>query len=358
MIYLDALNISTGGGLVLLRYLERELIANGIAYKIMVRDVALSQQPEAAIVGRPTIFGRYRLYRKYVRDDQPESRVLCFGNFPPPYALRCKTITYFHRPALANMNTEQATLKQKLLYNLKKRYLRSLLANTDTFLFQSTTISGAFFRTYPKYRGESGIVPFFDLNVYQPLAERAQSMVKKPYFIYVSNDSPHKNHAVLLKAWELLYERGLTPELRITIPQDSRFMPAIAEMQTRGVHIINLGLIPHKDVLEQTLTAKYAIFPSLAETLGLGILEALYCRCSILAADLPYTYEVIQPSSTFHPDSPDDIARCVEQALNTPQLPLAEQVMRNHIDSLLQALQNKNLDKQTTSNGVVGPHRV
>ena len=338
MIYLDALNISSGGGLILLNYLERALMASGKEYRILVRDLSLTQQPAAAVVGSPTIIGRYRLYRKHVKDQEAGARVLCFGNFPPPYALQCKVITYFHRPALANMNTEQATSWQKFKYGLKKRYLRSLLNNTDSFQFQSTTIAGAFYRTYPKYRGESHIVPFFDLSVYEPLAERAKSAPKDPYFIYVSNDAPHKNHGVLLKAWELLYERAVVPELRITIPQDSRFMSSVGAMQTKGMRIINLGLIPHKDVLEQTLSAQFAIFPSLAETLGLGILEALYCDCTILAADLPYTYEVIQPSFTFNPDSPESIANCVEQALKTEHPRPARQVMKNHISKLLEEL--------------------
>lgn len=339
MIYLDALNISTGGGLILLNYLERELMANKLDYRILVRDLAIAQQPEAAVVGQPTILGRYRLYRKHVHDREAGVCVLCFGNFPPPYALKCKAITYFHRPALANMNTEQATPWQKFKYSLKKRYLQSLLNNTDIFQFQSTTIAGAFFRAYPKYKGESHIVPFFELSVYQPLAERAKTAPKEPYFIYVSNDAPHKNHGVLLKAWELLFERGVNPELRITIPQDSRFMSTVGAMQTKGIRIINLGLIPHRDVLEQTLAAQFAIFPSLAETLGLGILEALYCNCTILAAELPYTYEVISPSSTFNPDSPESIANCVEQALNAKNPILATQVMKNHISTLLEELQ-------------------
>lgn len=340
MIYLDALNISSGGGLILLHYLEQELMANGMTYRILVRDIAIAQQPDAAVVGSPTILGRYRLYRSHVKDREVDARVLCFGNFPPPYALQCPVITYFHRPALANMNTEQASPWQKMKYGLKKRYLRSLLNNTDSFQFQSTTIAGAFYRAYPKYRGESDIVPFFELGTYEQLAKRAKSSPKKPYFIYVSNDAPHKNHGVLLKAWELLYERGIRPELRITIPQNSRFMSAVGAMQTKGVHIINLGLIPHKDVLEQTLAAQFAIFPSLAETLGLGILEALYCDCTILAADLPYTYEVIQPAFSFNPDSPEAIVACVEQALKTPDPPLARKVIKNHISTLLKALQN------------------
>ncbi len=323
---------------MLLRYLEREMVANNLEYRVLVRRQKVAQHAEYAIEGSPTILGRYRLYRKHVRDKEAGACVLCFGNFPPPYALRCKVVTYFHRPALANMNTAEATPWQKFKYYLKKRYLRALLGNTDIFLFQSTTIAGAFFRAYPKYTGDSDIVPFFDLSVYGPLAERAKTVTKKPFFIYVSNDAPHKNHGVLLKAWELLHERGLTPELRITIPQDSRFMSAVGHLQTEGVHIINLGLIPHQDVLEQTLGAQYAIFPSLAETLGLGILEALYCNCTILAADLPYTYEVIKPTLTFNPDSAISIADAVEQALVQDAALPSVMVMENKITHLLEEL--------------------
>ncbi|MEL7160068.1 MAG: hypothetical protein AAFN92_04865, partial [Bacteroidota bacterium] len=125
MLYLDALNIATGGGLILLKYLERELVDRGVLYQVFVRKASLALNAERAVVGTPTILGRRRLYRRQVDDADPDNVVLCFGNFPPPFPLRCRTVTYFHRPALAGMNTERATALQRFKYNLKKRYPRS-----------------------------------------------------------------------------------------------------------------------------------------------------------------------------------------------------------------------------------------
>jgi glycosyltransferase involved in cell wall biosynthesis len=341
MIYLDALNIDTGGGLVLLSYLEQELTAGGCDYRMLVRKRGVAEDEERAILGEPTALGRYRIYRKAVRDEVPGAVVFCFGNFPPPYSLRCKVITYFHRPALANMNLERATRFQKIKYSLKKMYLSSLLGNTDIIQFQSQVIADAFTLAYPGFAAEVQIVPFFRFKHYEGLALRVEEGAKEEVFIFVSNDAPHKNHRCLLLAWGELLKKGLTPRLQLTIPDNSPFLPLLNELVARGARIENLGIIPHEEVLEHTLRARYVVFPSLAETLGLGLVEAVFCGCTILAAELPYTYQVLNPPYTFDPTLAESIADCVQRALSDPTPPPAEMIMKNKIGTLLAELQHK-----------------
>jgi len=341
MIYLDALNIDTGGGLVLLSYLEQELVAEGLEYRMLVRKKGVASDEKRAIIGRPTVLGRYRTYRKEVRDKAPGTVVFCFGNFPPPYPLSCKVITYFHRPALANMNLERATRTQKVKYSLKRMYLSGLLGNTDVLQFQSQVIADAFASTFPGHTAEVQIVPFFRLKHYQELAQRVKAVAKEDTFLFVSNDAPHKNHRYLLLAWEELLKRGLTPRLKLTLPNDSRFLPMIDALVSQGARIENLGFLPHGEVLEHTLRARYIVFPSLAETLGLGLVEAIFCGCTILAADLPYTYQVLKPPYTFDPQKSNSIADCVERALAEPTPAPAQMIMKNEIERLLNEFQLK-----------------
>lgn len=342
MVYLDALNIDTGGGLVLLSYLEQELMAQGIEYRMLVRKKGVTSDPARAIIGKPTVSGRYLAYRKEVRDKAPGTVVFCFGNFPPPYRLQCKVITYFHRPALANMNLERATRTQKIKYSLKRRYLSGLLGNTDILQFQSQVIADAFASTYPGHTAEVQIVPFFQLKHYEAVAQRVEAEAKEDTFLFVSNDAPHKNHRCLLLAWGELLQRGLTPHLKLTLPHDSRFLPLIDALVSQGARIDNLGFLPHEEVLEHTLRARYVVFPSLAETLGLGLVEAIFCGCTILAADLPYTYQVLKPPYIFDPRTSTSIADCVERALAEPTPAPAQMIMKNEIDTLLNEFQLKN----------------
>lgn len=340
MVYLDALNIDTGGGLVLLSYLEEQLESEGLDYQILVRKKSVAKNEAKAVVGTPSVMGRYQIYRKTVRDELPGVVVFCFGNFPPPYSLNCKVITYFHRPALVDMNLERATRAQKVKYALKKIYLSALSGNSDVFQFQSQVIADAFAKTYPGCRAELQVVPFFKLKHYESLALRVEEDTKEEVFIFVSNDAPHKNHRYLLLAWGELLRRGLTPRLQLTLPEGSRFLPLLDALVRQGARVENLGLMPHEEVLEYTLRARYVVFPSLAETLGLGLVEAIYCGCTILAADLPYTYQVLKPPFIFDPRQPESIADCVEKALIAAAPPEAKMIMKNKISSLLAQLKH------------------
>lgn len=341
MVYLDALNIDTGGGLVLLSYLEQQLMAESLDYRIMVRKKNVAEDETKAVLGKPTVLGRYKIYRKEIADKEPGAVVFCFGNFPPPYHLECKVITYFHRPALANMNLERATRAQKFKYFLKKMYLSSLCRNSDIFQFQSQVIADAFTKTYPACTAEVQIVPFFKLKHYEGLALRVDPDAKEDIFLYVSDDAPHKNHRFLLLAWGELLKRGLTPRLQLTLPENSRFAPLLNALVAQGANIENLGFMPHVEVLEYTLRARYVIFPSLAETMGLGLVEAIFCGCTILAADLPYTYAVLDPPFVFDPRDSDSIADCVQKALVEASPPPAKMIMQNKIGTLLAEFQHK-----------------
>lgn len=59
-----------------------------------------------------------------------------------------------------------------------------------------------------------------------------------------------------------------------------------------GYPIYNKGFVNHATMEEVYAKAEFHIFPSLAESFGLGLVEAIDCGCKVIAADLPYTYAV------------------------------------------------------------------
>ena len=46
---------------------------------------------------------------------------------------------------------------------------------------------------------------------------------------------------------------------------------------------------------KEYLSSEFLMFPSLTESFGLGLIEAIECGCKVIGADLPYTYEVCEP---------------------------------------------------------------
>ena len=317
MLIVDAINITSGGGLVLLKYLASALRDSGAPYRIVsdLSVVGLDLEGYETTHCTNTFLSRWRFYQDVEQVFEPTT-VFCFGNFPPSQGLSCNVITYFHRPALANMNLDLISTTQRIEYFFKQLLLRAWLKNSDLFLFQSTLIERHFKKVYGQ-EVKSAVIPFYDSKAYQSFLLDKDSRLKKiNRFIYVSNDAPHKNHGALLKAWELLNDTEIHPVLILTLPANSRFLPYIKRLNKKGCKILNLGQVNHDTVLQETLNSTHVIFPSLAETLGLGLVEGVILGCKVVAADLKYTYEVVRPSYTFVPSSPKSICSTVQAVLN------------------------------------------
>ena len=83
------------------------------------------------------------------------------------------------------------------------------------------------------------------------------------------------------------------------------------------------------------LSSEFLIFPSLTESFGLGLIEAIECGCIVIGADLPYTYEVCEPSLVFNPLVDKNIFDAFEDSLNKENLKLSVSRIKNNIDQII-----------------------
>jgi glycosyltransferase involved in cell wall biosynthesis len=346
MILLEALNVSHGGAHVLLEQLILSFEKNKITYFLVIgkkypdsSNIALSKHIRLHV----PFFKRKTTLKKIINQVKPTS-VLCFGNFPLPFKLpNIPTYTYFHRPHLTG-GTDQSVhgFKDKFFYILKRFYLQLILQNSDWFIFQSNYIKDLFLDRYKFSEEKTLIIPFYNLEKILKIKQNIQHYTdKENAFIYVSNDALHKNHLNLLLAWEQMSKEGMYPKLYLTLPKGSRFEIKVEELNEKGCNIKNMGFVEYAKVLEKTNKVKYAIFPSLAETLGLGLVEAAIMGAKILSSDLPYVYEVITPSLSFNPKDPNSIVFSVKLALKKELIP-SRIVIENKIDFLIQTIVNEN----------------
>ena len=83
--------------------------------------------------------------------------------------------------------------------------------------------------------------------------------------------------------------------------------PQILYLIQSGVPIIDIGFVSENDLTAHYLNADVIIFPSLYESFGLGLIEATKFNLPIMASNLPYVFEVVEPNITFDPTSSQDI---------------------------------------------------
>lgn len=72
--------------------------------------------------------------------------------------------------------------------------------------------------------------------------------------------------------------------------------------------------------------AKALIYPSTFESFGLPLIEARHAGLTVLAPELDYVRDILDPEQTFDPDSPISIARAVKRfmAVDEQKSPLID----------------------------------
>lgn len=309
MILIDATYVNVGGGIGLLRRLVNEL--RGRVEFAVLRDTRVKDLDTVGCQvfdAVPSHGFRRRFYRAH---GTSFSRVLCFGNVPPPIRLPVPTVTYFHNVLFCENYAGEAW-RERLQMALKMAYISHYAGHTDAFLVQTDNMVAAL-RPAIRERAPVATLPFFALP---RSAAQASPERRWDQFAYVSEAHPHKNHGVLLAAWRLLLAQGRRPGLHLTVTAAyPRVLAEIASLKAAGADITNHGQSEPAAIYAR---CGYQVYPSLLESFGLGLIEAADAGCAVLASERPYVHAVVGPCATFDPLSPaalaDLVGRCSGQA--------------------------------------------
>jgi glycosyltransferase involved in cell wall biosynthesis len=126
---------------------------------------------------------------------------------------------------------------------------------------------------------------------------------REPFLLYPANAWPHKNHATLFRALELL------PELRLVLTGSGHNRPLPARVEA-------LGRVSERQLVDLYRRAAALVFPTLYEGFGQPALESLACACPAAVSDLPPLREVCGDAAVyFDPSDPEAIAAGVREAL-------------------------------------------
>ena len=335
MLLVDGVFINNGGGLVLLRYLVSyfESEFNDVFYLLDDRTKLyfenIPDRRKKFIVN--SLIERHSFY---IVNKNNFNLVFCFGNLPPTINLNAKVLVYFHQLLFLNI-PKNFSFKNKFIYFLKQNILNFIKNNADVWLVQSESVKSEFSKKYLSGKTEKVIkLPFYpELNFSGYTVNRV-----KDSFLYVSNSSPHKNHYRLIESFCLAYDEVYKGSLTVTVPDTDLNLCAIIQKKIDlGYPIKNVGFIDREKLTELYLSHEYLIFPSLAESFGLGLAEAIDGGCKIIAADLSYTYEVCKPSLTFDPHSVESMKNAIVTAIHD-ELPYANKLIENDISKIMQLL--------------------
>lgn len=332
MILIDALYINGGGGKVLLEYLLSELENYDQEVMVLI-DKRIEQDDFFSGLKFKVNFMEASLWNRrtfYRTNNIKFSAILCFGNLPPTQKINATVYTYFHQLLYLKV-PNNFTLKKKFLYRLKVSVLKLLANNTDYWLVQSDLVKSQFQK---KYRVDNVMV----LPFYSKLEVTQESIRTKNTYLYVSNATLHKNHQNLIDAFCSFFDRKKCGKLILTVSPDyPEIFSHITQKVEQGYPIENIGFVERKKLAKFYGSAEYVIYPSLAESFGLGLIEAIDQGCKVIGADLPYTHAVCKPSLTFNPENVESIVDALSLSLQDHVKPSVNKTS-NQIDKLISLL--------------------
>ena len=333
-LFLHATNIHQGGGRSLLNALLNKL--PGTTKTVLQHDSRMSlpegiEQIVQSRRVRPSIGRRFIAERWLAQSVMPEDVVLCFGNLPPLFKLRGRTVVFVqNRYLIDGVQLNGLPLRVRLRLTIERLWLSKRMGNVDEFVVQTPTMKRLLEK---KTRGRIPvrILPFMaELGGYSRKVSLPVMPDKNDFdFVYVASGEPHKNHRRLLEAWCLLAEDGIFPSLLLTLGEvhSATLCREIDVMRQRhGLKVTNAGELSHQDALTLYKKAGAAIYPSTFESFGLPLIEARQAGLPVLASELDYVRDVLDPEQTFDPESSQSIARAVKRFMGKEEkaLPLLD----------------------------------
>jgi len=328
--FIHATNIHQGGGRSLLDPLIRVIGDQGNVILTldnrMPVDLEESRHHEVKRV-KATIIQRILAERWLAGQVTQKDKVLCFGNLPPLFKLRGYTSVFLqNRYLIDDVKLTGHPLKIRLRITLERIWLVKKMANVNEFIVQTPTMK-RLLEAKTQGRVPIQILPFVaNPDAYQRNKNKNE-LVKQSnlVFIYIASGEPHKNHLKLLEAWGILAREGYFPELKLTFHTE-RYPGLSAQLavmsQKYDVKIKNLGELSHHDVLDLYKKADAVIYPSTFESFGLPLIEARQAGLPVLASELDYVRDVIDPEQTFDPISAISIAKAVKRFAGQNEEPL------------------------------------
>jgi len=257
----------------------------------------------------PSIRARYEAERRLAKLCEAEDILLCFGNLPPLFSNRARVFVYLQNLYLMSHKPLSGLTFHEHIRILVERVWLRLCLRDATLLVQTPSVAA-------EVQTSLGRTPV--IAPFSPTEAMPMPVSEKEYdFLYVASGEAHKNHRLLVEAWELLADQGHFPSLRLTLDaeREVELLAWIARrVQSRSLRIEN-GSVALVDMPDTYARSRRLIFPSLFESFGLPLVEAQRAGLSLVTAERDYVRDVAVPDETFDPSSALSIARAVKRSM-------------------------------------------
>lgn len=284
-IAIHAVNVNTGGALVLLNELLKNISNQGIIIDVYIHvkfDVEkLYRHEKINVIKKHYLLTSLFFTRNY-------SRILFFGNLPP--FIKCKnSFLYIHNAYLVDSYEKDFNLGVlgRVKNTLLKCHIKLFKGNVSSIACQTQLMQDKFNKYY---KCKILILPFYK-------SIKKEMLNIKYDFCFVGLPSAHKNHGFLLNCLLELSRLKVPCRVALTVPKEFRYHDILEKIkkinESETIHIDNHGFISYESVVGIYNCSNSLIFPSSLESFGLPLIEAAMLDMPIFAPDLSYVNDVV-----------------------------------------------------------------
>jgi glycosyltransferase involved in cell wall biosynthesis len=157
--------------------------------------------------------------------------------------------------------------------------------------------------------------------------------ITKPFVLFVSSLWPYKNCDGLLRAWALARnELGDRQLVIVGSGRDQEYLGSLHSLTAElGISedVVFTGGVPLEETVSFYRAADAFVYPSLNETFGLPLLEAMACGCPVVTSDTSAMPETAGGAAVLaDPKEPASVARAIVEAAGPQRDRLREAGLR------------------------------
>lgn len=340
-IFIHATNVHEGGGRALLVAIINALPTGLLSILSLDSRMPLST---GKIVKRvqPTLVQRLFAEMWLAKNVALGDVTLCFGNLPPLFKLRGYVVVFVqNRYLIDNINLDGFSFKTKVRLKIERLWLSCRARNVDEFLVQTPSMQRLL---QARTKSKVSVFPFVDNpdGYVRKLNCSAAPPKNDSIFLYVASGEPHKNHKQLIEAWCLLAADGLFPTLTLTLNKKHHAELCFwieHNIKSHNLRVNNMGCLQHNEVKVLYTKVDALIYPSTFESFGLPLIEARQAGLPVIASELDYVRDLLDPEQSFDPTSSISIARAVKRYMGVDEAFLPLHDASRLIDYLLKKVE-------------------
>lgn len=342
MILVDSVGIRDGGGTRLFELLLQYLCACRSNWRWLFYVLPQNQfnfgpvnlPNNAEIVEVHTVrgwFGRYHWLNRQLPAIALRHKADILFSFANLLPVRppVPTVLFLQQPKvldpLGNVNW-----RESIRMSLLSRYLKATAGAACKIVVQSEQMKMLMAKQIPHVANRIDVIQspvLVNHGKTRPEVTSALNAATHPRIAYVSLPRSHKNHINLVRAFAHVRQELPSASLLLTVPAPSIVTtePTIASIHAEACDlgivdaITWLGLLSQDEVAAVYNSADAMIFPSLKESFGMPLAEAVCARRPVIASDLPFAHEILGDAGAyFNPLQPSDIANVTVETLRKP----------------------------------------